>query len=70
MLANCTPVIAKIPYGERLKEIVEGFETCWGFPQAIGAIDGTHILIIQPQHSIKIHENATMIYQSLHQNPF
>ena len=41
----------RIPHGERLKDIVEGFETCWGFPLTAGAIDGTHILIIWLQHS-------------------
>ena len=32
-----------IPSGEKLKEIVDGFETFWGFSQAAGAIDGSHI---------------------------
>jgi len=45
------PKYVRIPHRERLKEIVEGFETCRGFPQAAGAIDGTHIPIIRPQHS-------------------
>lgn len=31
------------PTGERLRDIVSMFETCWGFPQVAGAIDGTHI---------------------------
>jgi len=33
----------EVPQGDKLKEIVEGFETYWGFPQATVAIDGTHI---------------------------
>ena len=37
-----------VPAGNKLKEIVKGFETCLGFPQAAGAIDGTHIVIIRP----------------------
>ena len=33
----------KMPSNERLKEIIEEFETLWGFPEVIGAIDGSHI---------------------------
>ena len=34
------------PTGERLKDIVSMFETCWGFPQVGGAIDGTHLYVL------------------------
>jgi len=30
-----------IPQGDRLHEVVDGFEIYWGFPQVAGAIDGT-----------------------------
>ena len=40
-----------IPQNESLKEVVDGFEWRWGFPQAAGAIDGTHIPILKPHHS-------------------
>ena len=40
-----------IPSGEKLKEVVDGFEEFWGFPQVAGAIDGTHIPIIRPDES-------------------
>ena len=33
---------------DRLRDIVNGFEARWGFPQAAGAIDGTHIPILRP----------------------
>ena len=33
-----------IPKGNLLKDIIEGFSTCWGFPQAAGAVDGSHVL--------------------------
>lgn len=38
-----------VPSGDRLKFIVDGFETKWGFPQCVGAIDGSHIPIVSPQ---------------------
>ena len=42
------PQYVYIPKGEKLKEIVNGFETYWGFPQAAGAIDDSHISILRP----------------------
>ena len=30
------------PTGDRLRDVTTNFETCWGFPQTVGAIDGTH----------------------------
>ena len=38
-----------IPAGDRLRSIRDGFQNKWGFPQCIGAIDGTHIPIIAPK---------------------
>ena len=38
--------IARIPQCQRLQENIEGFEHSRGFPQAVGAVDGTHIPII------------------------
>ena len=35
--------------GDRLCSIRDGFQSKWGFPQCIGAIDGTHIPIIAPK---------------------
>ena len=43
------PRFVKIPDGTQLKDIVDGFENLWGFPQAAGAIDGSHIPIIRPE---------------------
>ena len=37
-----------IPKDEKLRDIVNGFDACWGFPQCAGAIDRTHILILRP----------------------
>ena len=30
------------PTGDQLRDVITNFETCWGFPQTVGAIDGTH----------------------------
>ena len=35
------------PTGERLRDIVSIFETCWEFPQVVGAIDGTCVCIVR-----------------------
>ena len=45
------PKYVQIPTGNRLKDIVDGFEMSWSFPQAAGAIDGSHIPIVRPQES-------------------
>ena len=37
------------PEGQKLNEVVEGFENDWNFPQCVGAIDGSHIEIIAPK---------------------
>jgi len=42
------PRYVYIPKDERLRDIVEGFDACWGFPQTAGAIDGTHLPILHP----------------------
>ena len=42
------PKHIKKPEGNQLKEIVEVFERKWGFPQCVGAVDGSHIPIIAP----------------------
>ena len=61
------PQYVQIPQGERLKEIVEGFETYWGFPQAAGAIDGTHIPIIRPDESASDYYNRKGYYSIIMQ---
>ena len=48
------PQYVTIPTGSRLREVVEGFKTRWGFPQVAGAIDGSHIPIVQPPESATI----------------
>ena len=51
-----------IPEGELLKEVVRGFESCWGFPQTAGATDGSHIPIIQPQDCASDYYNRKSYY--------
>ncbi|XP_038053730.1 protein ANTAGONIST OF LIKE HETEROCHROMATIN PROTEIN 1-like [Patiria miniata] len=41
-----TPKLIRLPKGEALQQIVNGFETRWGFPQCGGAIDGTHLPVL------------------------
>ena len=56
------PQYVQIPCGEKLKEIVDGFETFWGFPQAAGAIDGSHIPVIRPEESASDYYNRKGYY--------
>ena len=51
------PKYVTIPGRDKLKEIVDGFETCLGFPQAAGAIDGTHITMLCPNESASNYYN-------------
>ncbi len=43
------PKYIRMPCGDALKQVVAGFKEKLGFPQCVGAIDGTHIPIISPQ---------------------
>lgn len=45
------PRYVAIPNDEGLREIVDGFNSRWGFPQTFGAIDGSHIPILRPEES-------------------
>ena len=61
------PRYVQIPQGNRLIEIVNGFETCWGFPQVAGAIDGSHIPIIRPDESASDYYNRKGYYSIIMQ---
>ena len=41
----------RIPTGEGLRRIVNGFSSKWGFPQCISAINGSHISVIAPSEN-------------------
>ena len=43
------PQYIRFPTGNRVHDVVEGFSCKWGFPQCVGAIDGTHIPILAPK---------------------
>ena len=55
------------PSGDRLRDVVANFETCWGFPQAAGAIDGSHIPIIRPMESASDYYNRKGYYSIIMQ---
>lgn len=57
--AHLLPCYVQIPQGDRLKEIVDGYETCWGFPQVAGAIDGSHIPILRPDDA-RVFDNSSL----------
>lgn len=42
-----------LPRGNRLWEVVEGFQEMWGFPQCGGVIDGSHIPVTAPSENTK-----------------
>ena len=65
--AHLLPQYVFIPQGDKLREIVEGFETYWGFPQAVGAIDGSHIPIIRPDESASDYYNRKGYYSVIMQ---
>ena len=61
------PKYVHFPQGRQLEEIVEGFERLWGFPQAVGAIDGSHIPILRPRESAADYYNRKGFYSVIMQ---
>ena len=57
----------RFPEGTRLREVVVGFEVCWGFPQVAGAIDRTHIPIISPRENPSDYYNRKGFYSIIMQ---
>ncbi|KAG1660329.1 Protein ANTAGONIST OF LIKE HETEROCHROMATIN PROTEIN 1 [Nymphon striatum] len=48
-LAQLKNIYIKMPVGEELDRVVNGYRDKWGFPNCGGAIDGSHIPIISPK---------------------
>ena len=61
------PRYVRVPQDALLQEIVDGFLHRWGFPQTVGAIDGTHIPIIRPIESASDYYNRKGYYSVLMQ---
>ena len=59
------PRYVRVPSGNQLQEIVNEFETLWGFPQAVGAIDGSHMPILKPRESPSDYFNRKGFYSIL-----
>ncbi|XP_064605786.1 uncharacterized protein LOC135470681 [Liolophura sinensis] len=51
-----------LPFGQELLQIMQKFETTWGFPNCAGAIDGCHIPIIAPKENHTDYYNRKGIY--------
>ena len=45
------PKYIKIPTGAQLSHFIKCFEDELGFPQVLGAVDGTHVPILQPNEN-------------------
>ena len=67
MTKTLLPQYVYIPQDSRLREVVDGFEVRWGFPQVAGAIDGTHIPIVCPQENPSDYYNRKGFYSILMQ---
>ena len=51
-----------IPSERNPRTIINVFETLWGFPQVVGAVDGSHIPILKPQGSPSDYFNCKGFY--------
>ena len=59
------PKYVRVPNDTCLCEIVDGFFLKWGFPQTVGALDGTHIPILKPVDSASDYYNHKGFYSVL-----
>ena len=56
------PHYIRILQGDNLRDVVHGFERCWGFLQTVGAIDGYYIPIIKPQESVGLLQQERILF--------
>ena len=61
------PQFIRIPEGAEIQNVVNGFEHRWGFPQTVGAINGSHIPILKPHESASDYYNRKGYYSVLMQ---
>ena len=61
------PKCVRLPQNEYLRQTLNGFQSRWGFPQTVGAIDGTHIPIMCPLDSGTDYYNRKGYYSMLMQ---
>jgi len=59
------PKYIKVPTGDVLKDVAEGFKYKWGFPQCAGVVNGTHIPIISPHQCPADHFNRKKGWHSV-----
>ena len=69
------PRYISFPNNDRIQTIIQGFETEWGVPQCVGAIDGSHIPILAPNishtalhPSQNLNPSSLMLYDHTHGN--
>lgn len=55
----------KFPRGDQLERVTESFQTKWGVPQCVGAIDGCHIPIAAPVGNHSDYYNRKGFYSML-----
>ena len=65
--SHLLPRYVHVPQNDRLKEVVDGFEHRWGFPQPVGSIDGSHIPILKPKDSASDYYNRKGFYSVIMQ---
>lgn len=51
-----------MPTGQNLRTVINEFETLWGFPQVVGAVDGSHVPILKPHDSPSDYFNRKGFY--------
>ena len=62
-----TQMITRMPEEDILRQIIEGFENRWGFPQVVRAIHGTHIPVSKPNDSPSNYYNRKGFYSIIMQ---
>ena len=67
IVSHLMPKYVRLPNNDGLRAIIDGFENRWGFPQTIGAIDGSHIPIMKPQESASDYYNRKGYYSVIMQ---